>query len=1030
MKKKAVFTIVSNNYLHFARTLLKSVRLNEPNADLFCVIVDRDMAPAADLQDEFLPIALESLDLPDREQFIFQYSILELNTAVKPWAFELLLRKGYKSVTYIDPDIVLYRPLTEVAELHERAADIVITPHLLAPICDDKSPSELDIRRAGTYNFGFCSLRNSLNSLDFVKWWQGKLLRECVVDHDRGIFVDQSWIDLVPGLFDRVAILRHPGYNVAYWNLAQRKVVKTADGQWEVDAHPLVFFHYSGFNPEKPEPFSKHQNRFTLSTLGPARELAVAYASRVLDNGAKKYARLPYAYGRFADDTPVPEIFRRLYREDDGLRSLMGDHPFDRPDAMVQTIPTPAGTIVQPTYAMLATWKIRADLQRVFPLNTASSIKDFYRWFAAEGGSYFAPSVVSYHREVVSKWDQAEAGAPLVGRTNAEYVDDVGVDRAEKLFRNLLGREPDASALKHYARVCRSRIGHARALVSIGWSSESKQHPRLVSRILRASGDRTSALRRSALYEAMPVAAQAGAVAMPAFSGIYPPDSDAKEGGFWVSESVAVPLCGEPGDRIVVAGAYFPEFIVKASSGASMRLEFLIGEELLHQCLVDTAGDFEIQFSLPADQNGRAVALRIESDKSFVPKQIGLNGDDRRLAWRLKRLQIGEIKLFDCSRPKSYLSPADYRRSPGVNIVGYIAAELGVGEGARSFARGAVGGGIPYSVIDVGYQSENMQRDKSALEAAVNDKFPIDIVYVNADQTPRTLEYLRQLGHKSSLRIGYWHWEQPELPLSYLNAFDELTEVWVPSAFVQDAVAKISPVPVFKVPHVIDFKTTKGVTRGDFGLPANGFAVLLMYDFHSYQYRKNPEASLAAFRLAAANRQDAFLVVKTINADKYPEKYAALKRSVADLKNVVFVDRFLTRQEVYDLESVCDCLISLHRAEGFGLGPAEMMYLGKPVIATGWSANMEFMTPMNSFPVNYELKILEHAVGVYESGQYWAEADVGHAAEIIERLLAERDLAKEIGDRAAKSIRAQLSPEEIGKQYRSRLVLLAQRYGL
>ncbi|AYH45333.1 glycosyltransferase [Azoarcus sp. DN11] len=1029
MTRKAIFTIVSNNYLHFARTLLQSVRVNEPNADLFCVIVDRDMAPAENLQNEFASISLENIDLPDRERFIFQYSILELNTAVKPWAFEFLLRKEYGSVTYIDPDILLYRPLIEVSEFHEAGADIVVTPHLLAPICDDKSPSELDIRRAGTYNFGFCSLKNSQNSHAFVSWWQGKLLRECVVDHDRGIFVDQSWIDLVPGLFDRVAILRHPGYNVAYWNLAQRNVVKTAKGQWEVDGESLVFFHYSGFNPEKPERFSKHQNRFTLFTLGPARELAEAYASRVLENGAKKYARFPYAYGRFADGTPVPEIFRRLYREDDGLRGLMGDHPFERADAMVQT-PTAAGTSVQPTYAMLATWKSRPDLQRAFSLNAASSIKDFYRWFAVEGETYFPPSVIGFHRGVVSKWDQAEAGSALVGRTSTEHVDHVGVYRAERLFRNMLGREPDASALRHYARLCRSRIGLVRALVSIGLSSESKQHPRLVSRILRASGDRTSVLRGPILHEAKSVSVQSGRVAIPAFTGIYPPDSDAKEGGFWVSESVAVPLCGEPGDRVVVTGAYFPEFIAKASSGASMQLQFMVGEELLHQCVLDAAGDFEIQFFLPAAQKGRAVALRVESDKSFIPSQIGLNGDDRQLAWRLKGLNIGDVKLFDCSRPKSYLSPAEYRRPPGVNIVGYIAAELGVGEGARSFARGAVGGGIPYSVIDVGYQSENMQRDKSALDAAVSDKFPIDIVYVNADQTPRTLDYLRRVGHKSSLRIGYWHWEQPELPLSYLNAFEELAEVWVPSAFVQDAVAKISPVPVFKVPHVIDFKTTTGVTRKDFGLPANGFAVLLMYDFHSYQYRKNPEASLAAFRLAAANRQDAFLVVKTINADKYPEKYAALKQSVADIKNVVFVDRFLTRQEVYDLESVCDCLISLHRAEGFGLGPAEMMYLGKPVIATGWSANMEFMTPMNSFPINYELKTLEQAVGVYEPGQLWAEADIEHAASALTRLLDQPTLVQEVGKRAEQSIRAQLSAQEIGRQYRSRLILLAQRYGL
>ena len=271
MTEIAIFTIVSNNYLHFARTLLQSARLHHPEARLYCVIVDTDPAPAAALAEEFEAIALSALPLPDGEDFLFQYTILELNTAVKPWALQYLIDAGFEKVFYIDPDICLYRPMTSVVEQLDGDADIVLTPHLLAPMNDDAHPGELDIRRAGTYNLGFCALRDSPNTRRFLKWWQGKLRHDCIVAPDRGIFVDQSWVDLVPGLFERVSVLRHPGYNVAYWNLAQRGLVGPVENQaaLTVNGEPLVFFHFSGLNPLAPSNVSKHQNRYTLDDTSP-----------------------------------------------------------------------------------------------------------------------------------------------------------------------------------------------------------------------------------------------------------------------------------------------------------------------------------------------------------------------------------------------------------------------------------------------------------------------------------------------------------------------------------------------------------------------------------------------------------------------------------------------------------------------------------------------------------------------------------------------------------------------------------------
>ncbi|OOG81278.1 hypothetical protein B0E41_18515 [Hydrogenophaga sp. A37] len=367
---------------------------------------------------------------------------------------------------------------------------------------------------------------------------------------------------------------------------------------------------------------------------------------------------------------------------------------------------------------------------------------------------------------------------------------------------------------------------------------------------------------------------------------------------------------------------------------------------------------------------------------------------------------------------------------PGLNLIGYLGAELGVGEAARSLAKASSSVGIPYSIIDVGYQTQNRQTDRSAWDQATPDHYPIDLIYVNADQTRATLAYLAGMNIESAkARIAYWHWEQPKLPEKYLGAFSGLDEIWTPTAFVQEAVSSISPIPVFKVPHCVSFTVNPQFTRASFGIPQDRFAALVMYDFHSYKFRKNPEAAIDAFRIACMTQPStkATLIIKTINSIDYAEDYERLKQSVDDIEDVIFLDQVYSRDMLYGLEANCDCLISLHRAEGFGLGPAEMMFLGKPVIATGWSGNMEFMNTQNSFPVHYKLKPLEKSVGVYEAGQVWAEPDIEHAAYCLSMVFNDSHLRKSIGLQARETMLNQYNPKVVGEMYRRRLALIGAR---
>ena len=949
MNSLAIVTIVSNNYLHFARTLMQSVAQQHPDADRYCVIVDRDMQYATELVGEFQAIELNQLKLPDGDDFLFQYNVLELNTAVKPWALQHLLEQGYQKIVYIDPDITLYRPLTAALDLLSHAADIVFTPHLLSPVTDDLQPTELDIRRAGTYNLGFCALGNTPNSISFLSWWQKKLHRDCIIAHDKGIFVDQSWMDLVPGIFPGTAVLRHPGYNVAYWNLAQR-TVDMQEGQLCVNGEPLVFYHFSGLNPLAPHPVSKHQNRFTLKNMPTAvAELINDYCQRVKNNDIERYKAIDYGFACYEEGTPIRDAHRSCYRTNEKLRSLANGAPFRHPQLIAE--------------------------------ETSLTSNDH-----GLGGANYLQSVYTY----------------------------------------LLDRSPDRTASRHYAQHTPGTIKHLRLMLAVALSAEARARPGWIQRLVcwPMRHALTPNHRQDAPARAHVPVPEKAARPRP-YEGLSAPEPDSAENGLWVGPCLNLPICKRKEGKLQIRGYIDTSLLRRGGNRHGQQLHIHGTQALLHSAQLKQSGTFTIELNIPPNAFAEGSQWSIVASAHTVPKNIGLGEDTRKLAWRVQHISLDDQVLVDSRRTPATLSIEQLSPPNGLNLIGYLSAELGLGEAVRSLASACVAQEIPFSAIDVGYQSSNQQRDTRIATQAVKKHFPIDLIYVNADQTAATAAYLEQKHQPGLYRIGFWHWEQPRLPDSTFGAFAHVDEIWVPSTFVHDAVAPFSPVPVVKIPHAIEFSPSTEATRSRFGLPEEKQLALVMYDFHSYQYRKNPQAAIEAFRIAAGHRDDTALVIKTINSQHHPEARAELHNSVTGMNNVIFIDQFLTRQQVWDLQSCCDFLISLHRAEGFGLAPAEMMYLGKPVIATGWSANMDFMTAQNAFPVRYQLKPLERAVGVYPAGPSWAEADIDHAAQCITQLLDAPDLRQRMGQQAAQDIRNQLSPSAVGALVRERLSLLS-----
>lgn len=287
------FTICSNNYLAQAKSLGDSIKKFNPDYKFVIALVDR-FSDKIDYN-FFQPhevVKIEDVGVVDFETMVYTYTIIELNTAVKPSVFTYLFNKypSAESVIYFDPDIMLYDKLT-VLENGLKENNFILTPHFFTPIYDDKKLAEPDILNAGLYNLGFIAVKRSAEAEKMLDWWTRKLKNECVVSFDRGLFVDQLWINFVPIYFENVLVLKHRGHNIAYWNLHEREVFQE-EGRYYINnkQNPLVFFHFSGYTFTRTNVVSKYQNRFSFESRPDIVPLFTDYTKLVLENKHQDFA--------------------------------------------------------------------------------------------------------------------------------------------------------------------------------------------------------------------------------------------------------------------------------------------------------------------------------------------------------------------------------------------------------------------------------------------------------------------------------------------------------------------------------------------------------------------------------------------------------------------------------------------------------------------------------------------------------------------------------------------------------------------
>lgn len=311
------FTICAKNYLAQALTLRESFLKHNPSLNFFIFLADK----IDGVEDVDGVVALDKSWIPDWVNMAFKYDVIEFNTSIKPFCFGKLFKEGYEKVIYLDPDIYVTRPLDYIYEcLNNRS--VVLTPHY----CDieehfDGAVSEETFNKVGIYNLGFCALKNDKVGQEIAKWWQNRLQYKCYSQSSEGLFVDQKWMDYIPGFFpDATCVSSHHGMNVAIWNLHERELFIDEKQGYMIrrkktgDEFPLLFFHFSGFDPFETTVINRRHPQFNVTTYPSFKPIIEEYRERVYANGYDRFSKMTYGFNHYIDGSVITPLQRRIFR--------------------------------------------------------------------------------------------------------------------------------------------------------------------------------------------------------------------------------------------------------------------------------------------------------------------------------------------------------------------------------------------------------------------------------------------------------------------------------------------------------------------------------------------------------------------------------------------------------------------------------------------------------------------------------------------------------------------------------------------
>ncbi len=357
----------------------------------------------------------------------------------------------------------------------------------------------------------------------------------------------------------------------------------------------------------------------------------------------------------------------------------------------------------------------------------------------------------------------------------------------------------------------------------------------------------------------------------------------------------------------------------------------------------------------------------------------------------------------------------------GINLIGSIRAETGLGQSCRLVANSLFHSHYPFIIYNY-QQAGSLRQTDSSWDTYIEKKclYNVNLIHINPHEWGIAWLQMDRSIWDGRYNIGFWLWELEEFPEEWLPCFQGMDEIWTPSEFTSRSIRKKTELPVYTIPYGMEAELEEGYGRSEFGLPEEAFLFLMMYDSNSITERKNPLGVIRAFQKAFSieNRKVGLVIKGDWSEKKEAEKW---KDFFCGYQTIYMIADTFEKKRVNSLIACVDAVVSLHRAEGFGLVLAEAMFLGIPTIATNWSSNTEFMNSEIACMVDYSLVEIEEDQGPFRKGEYWADADLEQAAEYMKKLAEDREFGREMAEKAKKQIRQVLSVEQAAEKIDRRM---------
>ena len=366
----------------------------------------------------------------------------------------------------------------------------------------------------------------------------------------------------------------------------------------------------------------------------------------------------------------------------------------------------------------------------------------------------------------------------------------------------------------------------------------------------------------------------------------------------------------------------------------------------------------------------------------------------------------------------------------GINLIGCIRAEIGLGQSCRLVANELEHTGIPYTIKDFLWDGDSVRAEDHSFDDKISEETPYEINLFHVEPLDLVMGYSAVLDPalwSKRYNIAFWLWELEEFPKNWEKALILADEVWTPSEFASESVRKVTNKPVYTIPYCVTAPTEPQYDREYFGLPEDRFLFLAMYDVNSTMARKNPLGALQAFQKAFSPDDERVGLVLKMNNPR-EEDLKKLKESLGEYTNIYYITEIMDKVVVNSLIRSVDVFVSLHRAEGFGLVMAEAMLNGTPCIATNWSSNTEFMNDEVACMVDYEFITLKKTTPPYNKGARWADANINTAAEYMTRLVEDEAYYKELSDKGKAYVEEKLGMEQAVAKIQERIQSITGRH--